>query len=104
MNKTLMAAILFACWCMAPHRCRACGGGLAPFVPQSSSSTAQSSTGDLTTVDKGVSYDLFNDKELQPIIRDIQLQGNTRKIRRRSRKRKVSADSAQPVLNIQRLH
>jgi hypothetical protein len=104
MNKRMFVALLLAAGSMAPTRCLACGGGWAPFVPQSSSGDTQSRKSDLTTVDKGVSYDLFNDKELQPIIRDIQLRGNVRKNRRRGAKRKESADTTQPVLNIQRLH
>ncbi len=83
----------------------ACGGGWAPYVPPSqsvgSSGKSQSSS-QLYVFDKGVTYDLFDPKILQPLIRNIILTGNERKdrssmkqVKKQIRKVKTAETSAQ---------
>lgn len=104
MNKKVTLLLTFTACALLYGQVLACGGGWAPYVPPSLDNGTPSQKIDLITFDKGVSYDLFNDKELQPLIRDILLKGNMRKKRQRSAKRRQSEQEAVPVLNIQRLH
>jgi hypothetical protein len=105
MTRTTILVCPLLVWLAVTGRAWACGGGWAPFVPtqQTAGSSSSSQKSDLTTTDKGVSYDLFNDKELQPVIRDILMRGNVRKNRRRT-ENADSTEQTEPVLNIQRLH
>jgi hypothetical protein len=109
-----------------------CGGGWAPYVPFSGSGNGQQSglqsayNGKVTfekgvTYSKGVSYNLFDPKVLQPIIRNIILNGNERKTRHTLKKsaegrnvaltadppkdplQSAPASELEPVLNIQGL-
>jgi len=106
MNRTLMVVVSVSVCLWLPGKAWACGGGWAPFVPsQQSGGSSSSQKADLTTVDKGVSYDLFNDKELQPLIRNILAKGNVRRNRPRTGNEQSSEQAEEePVLNIQRLH
>jgi hypothetical protein len=101
---------------------------MVPYVPTETGASRGSSsqpTGQFYLLEKGVTYDLFDIKKLQPLFRNIVLSGNERKgrtyarplFRRKSTDDKdtlttsatsdttaADADSARPVLNLYRLH
>ena len=101
-----------------------CGGGVIPYVPseyipgkgQTSSGSAKGQF--FLFINKGVTTDMFDVKQLQPVFRNIVLTGNERKDR--SSKKEDSStpeDSSKvtekeekkekesiPVLNLHRLH
>ncbi len=61
----------------------ACGGGWAPMVFTSPTGTQKSDDkpdqkSSFYRVDRGVTYDMFNDKKLQPVIQRILAKGNRR--------------------------
>ena len=123
-NPHIAAALTL---CMA-LKALGCGGGMVPYVPTQTGASGGSSTqptGQFYLLEKGVTYDLFDVKKLQPLFRNIILSGNERKTRVYGARRRLrtktadrdtlstaatkdsvatKADAAKPVLNIHRLH
>ena len=87
-----------------------CGGGWAPYIPPNISGSTGQTKARLQLFEKGVTYDLFDPKVLQPLIRNIVLSGNERKNRKTSKAPEDSTaklsgkEEPKPILNIHRLH
>lgn len=105
---------------MLSFRTYSCGGGVVPYVPtQSGASGASTASSQFFILEKGVAIDMFNVKKLQPLFRNIILNGNERgkplskeKLERIENDNKEATDTTDasdeekivPVLNIHRLH
>ncbi|MFH1762129.1 MAG: hypothetical protein ABIA63_13605 [bacterium] len=80
-----------------------------PYIPPNNTSTSgDQSKNKLHLFEKGVTYDLFDPKLLQPLIRNIILSGNERKFRNKKaselNKKSPESANAKPVLNVHRMH
>ena len=123
-SKLESSIVILLCVLMYASCAFGCGGGVMPYVPseyipekgQTSSGSAKGQF--FLFINKGVTTDMFDVKQLQPVFRNIVLTGNERKDR--SSKKEDSStpeDSSKvtekeekkekesiPVLNLHRLH
>ena len=112
--------------CVLIYACCAfgCGGGVIPYVPSEyvpvkGQATSGSTKGQFfLLINKGVTTDMFDVKQLQPVFRNIVLTGNERKDRSSKKEESSTPDDSSsvtekeekkdkesiPVLNLHRLH
>jgi len=107
------------------HTTYSCGGGVIPYVPTQSGASGSTTSGSFFLVEKGVSVEMFDVKQLQPLFRNIVMSGNERKVHKNMEKvllknkeslakdstliknsvhGSAMSDSALPVLNLHKLH
>lgn len=113
-----LCVLIFACYAFG------CGGGVMPYVPSEyvpvkGQTASGSSKGQFfLLINKGVTTDMFDVKQLQPVFRNIVLSGNERKDRSGKKEERSTPDDSLkvtkeekkkekesiPVLNLHRLH
>jgi hypothetical protein len=98
-----------------------CGGGVLPYIPSGTGAGANTNTSkQFYLIDKSVTYSMLDGKTLQPLFRNIVNSGNGRDSRNihhdkkadstsvadKDKKEQCPADtsSAEPVLNLHKLH